>query len=153
MQLPNVKSRRLLSNDQTWITNESSHDLVATTSYVCFSYCDTKSKFIDRTIKSGDKDHDQYCQQSQVETTVMPLAIGENGGQAEETEPVGCGVPRIGITIGFSGAHDTGYFEVFADTSIFAKDSPVSAGIDIFKATHGSLVQADGAALGQIYNN
>ena len=83
----------------------------------------------------------------------MLISPADHGGAIDEPTTLGCGAPRIGITISFSTAHHNGYFEVPADTSIFAKDSPVSAGIDIFKAKHGSLVDADGPALGQIYNN
>ncbi len=50
---------------QTWIVNKSNVDLIATTSYNCFSDCSSNSTFIDHPIPQRTEDVDQYCQQHQ----------------------------------------------------------------------------------------
>ncbi len=146
----NPGQRKLLSNMQTWVVNKSNSDIVATTSYVCFSYCTPTSQFVNRPISSNSQDHDQYCQQSQTETTAEDPSLGRRGQGAGEG--LGC-TPQISLTLKYSSASDVGTFTLEPDESVIVNNIPNAGGLNVYKAVYGDLSSTDGDPLGQIYDN
>ena len=144
-------ARKLLSSDQTWIVNDCSVDLKATIKYANFSNCDAKSKFVNRVIKAGDKDHDQYCQQSHAASSTMWVEPAAHGG-AGGTLLTG-GSPHIVIVLKVASAKNVGTFAIQTDDSVVVKNAAKGGGYDVFKVKHGHLHVTDGAALGQIFSN
>ena len=142
--------RKLLSNMQTWVINKSNSDIVATTSYNCFSYCDAHSEFVNRPIASNSQDHDQYCQQSQEETTIEDPSLGRRGQAAGVG--LGC-APSIGLTLKYSTAQNVGTFTLEPDESVIVSNIQDAGGLNVYKAVYGDLSSTDGDPLGQIYDN
>lgn len=146
------RRRNLLSNDNTWVANDSDKDIVATTGYECFSYCGATSRFVNRLIPAKRADHDEYCQQSNVQSTAIDLTQGRRSGPSGGVIPLGC-APKIKLTLKLSTAKSVGTFTLDPDESVVVKNIPNGAGLDVFKARYGSIRAVDGAPLGQIYNN